>query len=196
MIEADAEDEVIGWFELNDDGEDRCSEVDQRFLILLRDRAVADEWSCDPEDTMAFHIHNGDRGNLEVVMSLDDNDLPCHLFAFGIVFDGSRIVGDRVDGQTYRFHEPTSKAIEFTGTPEYLAERAVEWFESILSWPIVRNEWIMYDRVIYREWAPARSGTAFLGTSNKRPGGPPDRIVHVRGEDPGPDALDRGKWRP
>ena len=62
----------------------------------------------------------------------------------GLEFDGTRIAGGDVyhgipfDREGLRI----DAAMEHSGSVEFLVERAGEWFEWLLSWPIERREWV------------------------------------------------------
>lgn len=194
--------EPVGWFDLDDADwynldEDTaaalCSQADKAFLGALRQRAQAADWSCDPDDTQARHMREQGRTALWVLLTLADEELSQHLLTFGVVFDGSQIVADEVEGQTYAFLGRTPAHLEVSGSPVDLADAAAGWFGALLDWPIERREWGTLELPFYQEWVllpsahPNGSSTYHLdewclsATRGSRPTGTPDKISHVRG---------------
>jgi hypothetical protein len=174
------------WFAYWDDGfeGDPYSESEHAFLAALRARAVSSNWPCHPARTFSYHDEPGSRP-LKVVVSLDDPVSHTALFRFGIVFDGKRIVGDRIDYlEPFDFDPLAAAAMEFSGPLESLEERAGAWFESLLSWPIERREW--FDRhgdLVYREWVLSNIGEKLMiAAPRPRPLlRRPNRVTLVRG---------------
>lgn len=128
-----ADDNVADWFESDGVDDDLCTEEDRQFLAALRDHAIAARWPCDPDDTFVFHVDNRGRSELHVILTIQDAEWTRRLSSYGLVFGGSRIIGDRVHDQTYDFEERTDAAMEFSGSLDFLVARAAGWFESILS---------------------------------------------------------------
>src|SRR5215469_7708246 len=121
------DDEVTEWFRVLDD-EDELTEADHLFLDVLRERAVADGWRCEMEDTFAFPTRTiGDRGRvlgaheLRVILSIDDKDANYHLLEYGIAFDGNWIEGDRMDSQRHDWQAVTPAWFQDEGSVPYLA---------------------------------------------------------------------------
>jgi hypothetical protein len=131
-----------GWFEFYDDTieVDPSSAADRAFLAGLRARAVSHAWPCDPADTFAYHAIDDDQHLLRLGAWLH-KWLTC-----GLEFDGTRIVGgDVYHGIPFdREGRHTDVAMEHSGSVEFLVERAGEWFEWLLSWPIERRESLVY----------------------------------------------------
>jgi hypothetical protein len=126
------------WFELDDpDDEFAFSDDELAFAAALREHAgswtvpSAHSWVGRPEDD----------SSLVVVASLD-HGVYGHLADFGVHVTGRHARGDRLANPLlYLPEQPTPMALESTGAPEELAERAAAWFESLLSKPVVRREW-------------------------------------------------------
>ncbi len=121
------------WFAYYDDTleVDPGSAADHAFLVGLRARAISRAWSCDPEDTWAYHAIDGHRHLLRVGVWVH-TWLTC-----GVQFDGTRIVG----GETYHdipFDIAVGAEAEIvcSGSIDVLVKRAGEWFEDVLSRPI------------------------------------------------------------
>lgn len=181
------DDEVMQWFELDDFDEGRSTEADQMFLDLLRERAVADGWRCAPEESFADITLFDGIHELRVVLSLGDDRARQHLMAFGVAFDGSRVIGDRVHDQTHDFEEATPARFQDEGSVAYLAAVTARWFESILDWPVEHRVWYSFDQVFYEEWVIVTTGEVIIRRPGGRPGRdnrpsvPPRRVTHVRG---------------
>lgn len=178
---------VDRWFECWDEviGDDQYSEDERAFLAALRSRAISRNWRCDPGDTFSYNLREIGEHGLEVGVSLDDPVSHTGLFAFGLVFDDGRIVGNRIDPmEPFGFEPLKAAAMEFVGPLPSLVERAGEWCEMLLDWPIERREW--FDRrgdVIYREWVLSDLGEQ-LTIAAPRPKPllrRPNRIELVRG---------------
>ena len=194
----------VGWFELDDadwyelDDEAAAAlttEADAVFLRVLRERAETSRWSCDPDDTQARHFREAENGGLRLLLILCDDESSSLLITFGLVFDGSRVVGDEVHSQTYEFLAATPAHLEASGSPAELAERAADWFEALSQWPIERHTWGTSSRPYYEEWIlmpsvqpiggmPTGGPRTLSQTRGSRPAAPPDKVVHVRGRRP------------
>jgi hypothetical protein len=180
-------DEDIQWFEIDDFDEGRSTERDRRFLDLLRERAVADAWRCAPEETFAFITLFDGIHELMVGVTLGDSAARQHLLAFGVAFDGSRIIGDRVHDQTHDFERATPARFHDEGPVQHLAAVTARWFASILTMPIEHRRWYSFGQLIYEEWVIASTGEVVIHTARRRPGRdnrpgvPPDRVTLVSG---------------
>lgn len=173
------------WFEYYDDTvvDDPCSEADHAFLAGLRARAVSHRWPCDPADT--FSIHDDELGEraLKVGVWLSDPVQRTALVAFGLVFYRDRIVGDRIDYvEPFAFEGLREAATEAAGPPGSLVERAGEWFERLLTWPIERREWFGGNgELVYHEWVLSDIEEKLVVNASWPPARRPDRVVLVRG---------------
>lgn len=168
------------WFDLDGDHDLPSTAADVAFLQALRGRATTHDWDCDSEETFGFHTREAGGLKLHVGLTFTDYELSKGLMTFVLTVDGHRVFGDQVSDQTYEFRDRTEAAVEFSGPQEQLAERAAEWFEDLLSWPIERREWYEGDRQIYREWMLSRTGRRLWVNGPQPPGTPPDKVVHVR----------------
>lgn len=171
-----------GWFEFYDDTIEfhPSSAADSAFLAGLRARAASHAWACEPSDTWTYHAVDGDRHLLRVGVWLDDDENRRALLTYGVEFDGTRIVG----GESYHdipFDLEGPTELEFSGSVEFLVERAAEWFEWLLSWPIELREWFDNGEQVYREWAVASTERKLTAQMRPKPNRPPDRITLVRG---------------
>ncbi len=169
------------WFDLDGDRGLPSSAADVAFLRALRERAMTREWDCDSEETFGFHAPHGDGLILVVGLSFTDYETSKALMTFALTFNGNRVFGDRVHDQTYEFTGRTEAAFEYSGPGEQLADRAAEWFEELLTWPIERREWYEGDRQVYREWMLSRTGRKLWVNGPQSPDAAPDKVFHVRG---------------
>jgi hypothetical protein len=173
------------WFDYYDDTVvgDPCSEAEHAFLAALRARAVSHRWPCDPADTFSNHDDELGERALKVGVWLSDPVQRTALAAFGLVFYGDRIVGDRIDYvEPFAFEGLREAAMESAGSLESLAERAGEWFERLLAWPIERREW--FDgrgELVYHEWVLSNLEEKLVVNASWPPARRPDRVVLVRG---------------
>ena len=126
---------VDGWFEYWDDTVegDPYSDAERGFLAALRARAASRNWPCDPADTFCYHDDELGGRPLRIGVWLGDPASRNAMVAFGLVFDGKRIVGDRIDfAEPFDFWPLKAAAMEFSGPLESLVERAGEWLEWLL----------------------------------------------------------------
>ncbi len=170
------------WFEIDGPvGELEIDEAELAFAARLRalagcwDVPFASSWVGRPEDDSA----------LLAVVTLGTSQLS--LADFGVHITGSTMRGDRLHNQLYFLPEwPTSFSMEVTGSPEELAERAAEWFETILRKPVVRYEW-EHNGQIYAElylFADTREGMVQRYNSTLSPPGQEQELIaagHVVG---------------
>ncbi|MFE7711966.1 hypothetical protein ACFU6I_40855 [Streptomyces sp. NPDC057486] len=169
------------WFE--PDPELEATEEGLRFLAALRERAESGAWSCDPDDTFASFEVFENRTELMVTLELydPDSDPEAHILTVGAFFTGSRLVGGEFHDQLYTLERNPETAIESSGTPEFLAGRAAEWFTRMLELPVLRNEFEVGGRVVNRQWVLAGSGRELTSQFRVQPGDPLARTVPVRG---------------
>lgn len=190
------------WFE--DDGD--LGEADRAFAAALRIRATS--WPADPTST---RIDSPQLGHALIAwLDVDDPGSNLSLMTVGVHLKGSRLRGDKLHNQLFTLpEEPTSLALEASGNPQKLANRAADWFESILRRPVVRYEWLqagtvyacrylfsdtgeglvqMYNHELappgQRDQLIAAGHTKGRGWIDTRGLGQPDRISYVRGDRP------------
>ncbi|MEU9207581.1 hypothetical protein AB0D27_06380 [Streptomyces sp. NPDC048415] len=170
------------WFDI--DPELEPTEEGLRFVTTLRERAAAGAWSCDPDDTYATFAVFENRTELLVTLDLRDpvSESDAHIFTVGAFFTGSRLIGGEFHDQLYTLERTLETAIEHSGSPEFLAERAAEWFTAMLALPILRNDFIVDGRVVNRQWVLARTGRQLASEFRVEPGDTAGRTVQVRGE--------------
>ncbi|WP_432181924.1 hypothetical protein [Streptomyces sp. NBC_00063] len=170
------------WFEIDDPvGELEIDEAELAFAARLRalagcwDVPFASSWVGRPEDD----------SSLLAVVTLAASQLS--LADFGVHITGSTMRGDRLHDQlSFLPERPTSFSMEVTGSPAELAERAAEWFETILRKPVVRYEW-EHNGQIYAElylFADTREGMAQRYNSTLAPPGQEQELIaagHVVG---------------
>ncbi|HEY9369163.1 hypothetical protein [Streptomyces sp.] len=179
------------WFD--SDPELDSTEEGLRFLAVLRERAESGGWSCDPDDTYASFAVFENRTELLVTLELWDNTIEPggHVLTVGAFFTGSRLVGGEFHDQLYTLERSSETAIEASGSPEDLAERAAEWFERMLDLPVLRNEFVVDGRIVNRQWVLAHTGREVASQFRVEPGDPLARTVQVRGKAVG-NAADAG----
>ncbi|MDP9863362.1 MULTISPECIES: hypothetical protein [Streptosporangium] len=187
------------WFECDEE----LGEVQHVFIVALRARALT--WAADPVDSRLVPPERG--YPFVACLNIDAPQENFVLLTVGVHLEGHRLRGDRLHHQDFTLPEvPTSLAMEVSGSPEELAEQAADWFEAIISRPVVRYEWLHAGQVyasrylfpdtgeglsqMYnRELAPPGQQDRLLaaghftgrGWIDTRGLGEPDRVAHVRG---------------
>ncbi|AVH56909.1 hypothetical protein C4B68_15205 [Streptomyces dengpaensis] len=170
------------WFDA--DPELEATEEGLRFLTVLRERAEAGAWPCDPDDTYASFAVFENRTELLVTLDLWDpvSASDAHIVTVGAFFTGLRLIGGEFHDQLYTLECPPETLIEQSGSPEFLAERAADWFTAMLALPVLRKDFIVDGRVVNRQWVLARTGRQLASEFRVEPGDPVGRTVQVRGE--------------
>ncbi|MFC9399226.1 hypothetical protein ACFTWS_39890 [Streptomyces sp. NPDC057027] len=170
-----------GWFDA--DPELEFTEDGLRFLAALRERAESGGWGCEPDDTYATFAVFENRTELLVTLGLSDptTEPEQHVLTVGAFFTGSRLVGGEFHDQLYTLERTLETLIEDDGSPEFLAERAAEWFARMTELPVLRNEFAVDGRVVNRQWVLAGSGRELAAQFRVEPGDPLARTVQVRG---------------
>jgi hypothetical protein len=185
-----------GWFATGDD--DEVDEAQQAVLDVLRARASSDHWPMiDPADTgvavpgygsCGYPPQPGETsfGKLLAWLDVPGPEERLVLLTVGVYFTDTDMRGDCLHGQLLTLPaEPTHLAVTRAGTSQQMAHHAADWFLGILQRPIVRYEWLRAGRVYARRWLFADSGHG-LAEGHARTGelGPPDRRIHIRGDQP------------
>jgi len=95
-----------------------------------------------------------------------------------------RIVGDRIDyAEPFAFEGLREAVMEAAGPLESLVERAGEWFERLLTWPIERRGWFAGNgQLVYHEWVLSDIEEKLVVNASWPPQRRPDRVVLVRGD--------------
>jgi hypothetical protein len=185
-----------GWFATDDD--DEVDEAQQAVLDVLRARASSDHWPMiDPVDTSVefpgtynygYPLQPGETSFGKVLAWLDvpDPERRSSLLTVGVYFTETDMRGDCLHNQMLTLPaEPTHLAVIQAGTSQQMAHRAAGWFLDILRRPIVRYEWLREGRVYAHRWLFADSGHGLVeGRVRTGELGPPDRRIHVRGDQP------------
>jgi hypothetical protein len=157
--------------------DESVSDGELAFLAALRQRVQG-----------RIHPWAGHRLHEPLFVGLDIDAPDVALLTVGVYFDGGRIRGDRVDIQTYELpDQPTSMAIDATGTPDDLAARTFDWFDAILRRPIVRYEWRHAGQVYANRYlfADTREPLSQLYRDDFAPPGQREQLIaagHVRGQ--------------
>ena len=109
------------------------------------------------------------------------------LIDFGVHFTGNRVRGGRLHNQIYHLTgETPSLSLDASGSTETLAAQTAEWFEAVLSRPVVLFVW-MHEGQAYAgryEFADTHETLAQAYTRPAAPQGQYDRMIaagHVRG---------------
>ncbi|MDQ0989507.1 hypothetical protein [Streptomyces sp. V3I7] len=128
------------WFEA--DPELDLTEEGERFLAVLRERAQDGRWTCDAEDTYASFAVFENRTELMVTLDMWDpsTEPERHILTVGAFFTGSQLVGGEFHDQLYTLERTPQTAIQLSGSPEFLAERAARWFTAMLALPRTRKD--------------------------------------------------------
>ncbi|MCX4778248.1 hypothetical protein [Streptomyces sp. NBC_01264] len=171
------------WFEVEDPEE--CGEepwdfgeAELAFLAALRGRAA--DWRVPwapsqvgrPEDESSFLVH----------ISLVDEARRIVLGEWAVHFHGTHVRAGRVRDQLFHLDEsPERGFFRASGTVAELAERCADWFESLLSRPVVRVDWPSEGGRHATTWEFADTGEV-LTTSGPVPavGSAPVRRLAVR----------------
>ncbi|MEV6308821.1 hypothetical protein AB0M10_09475 [Streptomyces sp. NPDC051840] len=174
--------DVNTWFEVEDPeeyGEEPWDfdEAELAFLAALRTRAA--DWRVPwahslvgrPEDESSFLVHIG----------LVDEARRLLLGEWAVHFYGDHVRAGKVRDQLFNLHEPPDQAFfQASGTVEELAGLCADWFEALLSRPVVRLEWPSESGGYATRWEFPDSGEV-LAVSGSVPadGSPPAYRVQV-----------------
>lgn len=184
------------WFATDDD--DEIDEAQQAVLDVLRARANSDHWpTIDPADTgvglpeyvsYGYPLRPAETSFGKVLAWLDVRD-PAQrlsLLIVGVYFTKTDMRGDCLHNQLLTLPaEPSHLAVKQAGLPQETAHRAADWFRDILQRPIVRYEWLREGTVYAQRWLFADSGHSLVeGRVRTGELGPPDRRIHIRGDQP------------
>ncbi|MGW7066708.1 hypothetical protein ACWGII_38415 [Streptomyces sp. NPDC054855] len=108
---------------------------------------------CRPEDD----------SSLLVYVSLIDHEWPVVLGEWAVHFYGTHVRAGKVSDQLFNLHETSERGyFHATGPVEELAERSAAWFETVLSRPVSRTEWLHEGKVYAtsRDFADTLEGLA------------------------------------
>ncbi|MDT0456911.1 hypothetical protein RM550_14380 [Streptomyces sp. DSM 41527] len=135
--------DVTRWFEVEDPEEyDEepwdFSEAELAFLDVLRSRAAG--WRVTPAPSQVGRSEDG--SSLLVHVCLVDEARSLVIGEWAVQFYGAHVQAGKVRDQLFNLHEsPERGFFRASGTVEELAERCADWFESLLSRPVIRAEW-------------------------------------------------------
>ncbi|MER6315254.1 hypothetical protein ABT237_15960 [Streptomyces sp. NPDC001581] len=180
------------WFwdeDLEQDGSGPGDLTADELAFLKALRAHAGSWTVPwtyssvarPEDESSLLLH----------VDLSDNLI---LGQWAVHFYGTHVQAGWVCDQLFNLEEtPEGGFFEATGTIEELAERCAAWFETVLSRPVSREQWLHKGRVYATGWAFADTGEPLVRSVDNTwaptpywgwhsfPGEPHDRCTLVRG---------------
>ncbi|WP_406436632.1 hypothetical protein OHB14_61830 [Streptomyces sp. NBC_01613] len=171
------------WFEVEDPEE--CGvqpwdfdEAELTFLAALNTRA--DTWRVPWAPSNVSRPE--DDSSLLVWVSLLDEERSLILGEWAVHFYGTHVRAGKVSDQLFNLHEsPESGFFRASGTADELALRCADWFESLLSRPVVRAEWRSAAGAIATRWEFADTGEALVISSDvPADGTPPAHRFPVR----------------
>ncbi|MFG2126338.1 hypothetical protein ACGFNV_00815 [Streptomyces sp. NPDC048751] len=183
-------------------------DAQRSFVDVLAERAGS--WLVDPLDTVVLPSTNTSNGQLIVYLDISDPQRNRGVLTVGAHFDGSVVRGGKLHNQDFTILQTASEfTFEAAGGPTELANRAAEWFESVLARPLVRCEWHHAGRMYAVRYEYADTGRGLSegfetplapdalrkrlaadgvirgpGRINRASLGQPDVIAHVRGVRP------------
>ncbi|MFE0172305.1 hypothetical protein ACFWZ2_08290 [Streptomyces sp. NPDC059002] len=171
------------WFEVEDPeeyGEEPWdfTEAELAFVDALRTRAAA--WRVPPAHSSVSRPE--DDSSLLVHVALLDDARPLVLGEWAVHFHGTHVRAGKVSDQLFHLHmAPERGYFEASGTVEELAERCADWFERLLSRPVVRLEWPSENGMHGTRWEFADTGEGLVSSFPRgAEGSPPVRRVPVR----------------
>ncbi|MEV0220312.1 hypothetical protein [Streptomyces sp. NPDC050704] len=175
--------DVTTWFEVEDPQEyDEepwdFDEAELAFLAALRARAAV--WQVPPAPSTVGRPE--DEASLLVYVCLLDAERLVALGEWAVYFFGTYVRAGKVCDQLFNLHEPPERgSFRASGTVDELAQQCADWFESLLSRPVVRTEWTSKAGTAATRWEFADTDEALV-VSGAIPadGSPPDRRLPVR----------------
>ncbi|MGC0334931.1 hypothetical protein RKD23_008008 [Streptomyces sp. SAI-170] len=156
------------WFVVDDPQEDGDEPWDFDagelvFISALQARAAS--WRVPltyssvgrPEDDSSLLVH----------VSLSDHERRLILGEWAVHFHGTYVRAGKVCDQLFNLHEtPESGFLCASGTAEQLAEQCATWFETVLSRPVIRMEWLHAGSAYAMSWAFADTAEALASSVN------------------------------
>jgi hypothetical protein len=156
--------DVNTWFEDEDPEEydDEpwdFAEAELAFLAALRSRAAAWRVPWAPS-----HVSRPeDDSSLLVWVSLLDEERQLILGEWAVHFYGTHVRAGKVCDQLFNLHESPERGFFcVSGTLDELALRCADWFEGLLSRPVVRAEWPAEDGTVATRWEFADTDEALV----------------------------------
>ncbi|WP_055690444.1 hypothetical protein [Streptomyces prasinus] len=175
--------DVNTWFEVEDpEGYDEepwdFDEAELAFLVALRARAAA--WRVPPAPSMVGRPE--DESSLLAHVSLLDEERTLVLGEWAVHFYGTYVRAGKACDHLFNLHEsPQRGFFRASGTVEELAQRCADWFESLLSRPVVRAEWSSSAGAAATRWEFADTDEALvISGAVPADGSSPDRRIPVR----------------
>lgn len=177
------------WFVIDEPDEDDCYEftlTERAFVAALREQTAS--WAdADVEGEVG---RSDDWDSLVAYLDFRDPGAPHHLVDIGVHFYGDRVRGDRLHNQLRTLtDQPSSWALEATGTVDELARQSAAWFRSVLRKPVVLYVWLNPDTWAYAaRFAFADTDQTISQVYNGRlaPAGQEQALIaagHVHGKD-------------
>ncbi|MEU7378606.1 hypothetical protein AB0A91_01070 [Streptomyces sp. NPDC042207] len=153
------------WFVVEDPQEDGEEPWDfdageLAFIATLQARAAS--WRVPPAYSSVGRPE--DDSSLLVHISLSDSERRLILGEWAVHFHGTHVRAGKVCDQLFNLHEtPEHGFFHASGTAEQLAEQCATWFETVLSRPVIRMEWLSLDSVYATGWIFADTAEALAG---------------------------------
>ncbi|MFJ1653221.1 hypothetical protein ACIOC2_17865 [Streptomyces sp. NPDC088337] len=153
------------WFVVEDPQEDGEEPWDfdageLAFIATLQARAAS--WRVPPAYSSVGRPE--DDSSLLVHISLSDSERRLILGEWAVHFHGTHMRAGKVCDQLFNLHEtPENGFFHASGTAEQLAEQCATWFETVLSRPVIRMQWLGQDSVYATGWIFADTAEALAG---------------------------------
>ncbi|GLF95080.1 hypothetical protein [Streptomyces yaizuensis] len=178
------------WFEIDDEPDEDDSyeftAFELAFVAALRERTAP--WATADVSGEVGRPDSWDA--LMAWFSFSDPGAPLHLVDIGVHFAGNRVRGDRLHNQLYTLpDQPSSWALDATGTIEELADRSAQWLRAVLRKPLVLYVWLNEERRAYAArfaFADDNETVSQLYHRQLAPPGQAEELIaagHVRGKD-------------
>ncbi|MET7431059.1 MULTISPECIES: hypothetical protein [Streptomyces] len=174
--------DTYSWFEVEDPeqyGEEpwNFDEAERAFVAALRGRAAV--WRVPWAPSQVGRPE--DRSSLLVHVCLLDETRSVALGEWAVHFHGTHVRAGKVRDQLFNLHEsPERDFFRASGTVEELAERCADWFERLLSRPVVRAEWPSEAGAYAARWEFADTKDALVTSGAVPADGSPARRLRVR----------------
>ncbi|TXS49808.1 hypothetical protein [Streptomyces sp. t39] len=171
------------WFEVEDPaeyGEEPWDFDEEELAFLAALRARTAHWRAPWASSHGGRSEDGT--SLLVHVSLLDEDHGLILGQWAAHFSGGEVRAGKVRDQLFHLHEsPGHGFFQASGSSEELAERCADWFERLLSRPVVRDVWSGDGGPCAVRWEFADTGEV-LGVRGRVPadGSPPARRLAIR----------------
>jgi hypothetical protein len=149
----------LDWYDDPDEGQ----LPDSYGAFLAELRRLVRPWPIAPTASLPFDVPYAPGVPILVYLDISDFEVHHSLMSIGVYFDGTELRGDELHNQSYELPDtPTPEAVVAVGSPDELAARAADWFESLLRRPRIRREWWVGNRRVNGK-VEEESGRALAG---------------------------------